>query len=106
MFVLQPKPTFKADVTIPTPTGEGKISFEFKHKGRKALRAFFESLSSGENAREDSEALLDLIQGWSGVDEAFSPEALETLLDNYPSSAKAIFEAYNKGLFEGRQKNS
>lgn len=106
MFVLQPKPTFKAEVTIPTPTGEGKITFEFKHKGRKALKAFFESLGEGETARQDSEALLDLISDWSGVDEKFSPEALDTLLDNYPSSAKAIFEAYNKGLFEGREKNS
>ena len=43
--------------------------------------------------------------GWEGVDEKFSPEALATLLDNYPSSAKNIFEAYNKGLFEGKQKN-
>lgn len=106
MFVLQPKPTFKAEVVIPTPTGEGKITFEFKHKGRKALKAFFESLGEGDTARPDSEALLDLIADWSGVDEKFSPEALDMLLDNYPSSAKAIFEAYNKGLFEGRQKNS
>ena len=32
--------------------------------------------------------------------------SLDMLLDNYPSAARAIFEGYNKGLFEGRQKNS
>ena len=106
MFQLQPKPTFKSDVTIVTPGGgEGKIKFEFKHMGRKALKAFFESLGEGEGARQDNDALLDIIQGWEGVDEKFSPEALDTLLDNYPSAAKAIFEAYNRGLFEGKQKN-
>ena len=105
MFALQPKPTFKANVTINTPGGEGTIKFEFKHMGRKALKSFFEGLGEGENARPDEEAMLDLIAGWDGVDEKFSPEALATLLDNYPGSAKNIFEAYNRGLFEGKQKN-
>jgi hypothetical protein len=40
MFVLQPKPVFTSDVIIPTPSGDGKITFEFKHMGRKALKAF------------------------------------------------------------------
>ena len=105
MFALQPKPTFKVAVTIPTSSGEGTIKFEFKHMGRKALKGFFESLGEGENTREDSEALMDLIDGWEGVDQKFSAEALETLLDNYPGAARAIFEAYNRGLFEGRTKN-
>ena len=105
MFVLQPKPTFKMDVVIPTTQGEGKIKFEFKHKGRKELKVFFESLGEGEGMREDKDALLDLIVGWEGVDEKFSPEALEVLLDNYHGAARAIFEAYNRGLFEGKQKN-
>lgn len=107
MFVLQPKPTFNAEVLIAIPGGaEGKIRFEFKHKGRKDLKAFFESLGEGDTARPDSEALLDLVSDWTGVDEKFSPAALETLLDNYPSAAKSIFEAYNKALFEGKEKNS
>lgn len=106
MFVLQPKPTFKAEVLIATPGGgEGKVKFEFKHMGRKALKAFFESLGSGDTARQDSDALLDLVAGWEGVDEKFSAEALDTLLDNYPAAAKSIFEAYNRGLYEGKVKN-
>lgn len=106
MFALQPKPTFKQDVTIPTTTGEGVIEFEFKHKGRKALKAFYESLGEGDTARSDVDALGELIAGWSKVDGKYSAEALEALLDNYPAAARVIFEGYNKGLFEGRQKNS
>ena len=105
MFKLQPNPTFKIDVVIPTQDGDGKIKFEFKHMGRKALKTFFESLGEGDSARPDSEALLDLVADWSGADGKFSPEALATLLDNYPGAAGAIFTAYNKGLFEGKQKN-
>jgi hypothetical protein len=105
MFKLQPNPTFKAEVAIPTVEGEGKITFEFKHKGRKALKEYIDSLGEGENAREDADALGELIAGWSGVDETYSPDALATLLDAYPVASRAIFEAYNRALLEGRSKN-
>jgi hypothetical protein len=106
MFVLQPKPTFKVDVSIPTTDGDAIIEFEFKHKGVKALKAFYDSLSDGDTVRNDVDALGELVAGWAKVDTKFSSEALEQLLDNYPGSAKAIFEAYNKGLVEGKRKNS
>ena len=106
MFLLQPNPTFKLDVTIPTINGDGVIEFEFKHKGRKVLKAFFESLGEGDTARNDCDALSELIAGWSKVDAPYNVEALDQLLDNYPLAAKAIFEAYNKGLFEAKEKNS
>lgn len=106
MFALQPKPTFKASVTIPIPGGdEAKLKFVFKHKGRKALKEFFNSLGEGDNAKSDQEALLELVEDWEGVDAKFSPENLDKLLDNYPGSSHAIFSAYNKGLLEGREKN-
>lgn len=108
MFKLKPNPTFTYDVTIARPDGEGDnvIEFVFKHKGRKALKTFFDSLGTGDNARPDDEALLELIADWGKTDGKFSPEALSELLDDYPTAAKAIFEGYNKGLFEGKAKNS
>lgn len=106
MFVLQPKPTFEADAVIPIPgEKEGKITFIFNHKGRKALREFYDSLDKDEKLRTDVDALGELVAGWKGVDEKYSPAALETLLDSYPGAASNIFEAYNKGLVEGKQKN-
>lgn len=106
MFKLNPKPTFKVDVTIPSPSGEGKLTLEFKHKGRKALAEFFESLRSDEEAaREDADALSELVAGWSGVDAEFNRDNLAVLLDNYPGASLAIFNAYTSALNEGRVKN-
>ena len=109
MFQLQPKPTFKASVTIPVPGGaEGKITFSFKHKGKKDLQAYFSSLANteeGGEAKTDIEALLELVEGWDGVSEKFSPENLEKLLDSYPGAALALYETYRKELLEGRAKN-
>ncbi len=106
MFKLQPNPTFKVDVTIPVPGGkDGKLSIEFNHKGKKALKEFFDSLTDENNQRSDADALGELIMGWSGVDEKFSPENLEALLDAYPSAAMALFEAYRKEVLEARVKN-
>lgn len=106
MFKLNPNPTFKASVIIPTTdTKDASIMFEFKHKGRKALKEFVDSLNAGDVTREDEDALGELIVGWSGVDEKYSPEALATLLDAYPGASRAIFEAYNIALLEGRTKN-
>ncbi len=107
MFVLQPKPTFKAAVSIPVPGGsDGKITFIFKHKGKKDLQAYFNSLSATEGeAKTDIEALLELVDGWEGVSEKFSAENLELLLDAYPGAALALYETYRKELLEGRSKN-
>lgn len=107
MFALQPKPTFKADVTIPSPNGEGKIKIEFKHMGKKALTEFIENLQppEGEVPRPDADVLFEIIADWSGVDAKFSHETLAQLVDNYPSSAKAIFDAYLPAVMDGRVKN-
>lgn len=110
MFVLQPNPTFKADVLIPVPGQEkpGKVTFEFIHMGRKALREFFDRLGEPSEEgveKEDAEQLATLIKGWEGVDKPFNVANLSTLLDNYPSAVRAIIQGYNAALFEGRVKN-
>lgn len=107
MFVLQPKPTFKAAVTFPIPGGvEGKITIIFRHKKKKELREFFESLGAEGAERTDADALMELVDSWEGVDEKFSPENLEMLLESYPSAALAMFETYRQEMLEGRAKNS
>lgn len=105
MFLLNPKPTFKYDVVINSPFGEGKIKIEFKHKGRKALKELFDSLTDAESPRSDIDLIVEIAAGWEGVDEKFSRASLETLLDNYPGAASAIFAAYNQAMFEVQEKN-
>lgn len=103
MFKLQPKPTFKARVaiTVPGETKPAEIEVEYKHMGVEQVRAFFEGLTG----KQDAEALGEIVVGWSGVDAAYSTEALATLLNNFPSSAAAMFETFRRELFEARRKN-
>lgn len=108
MFVLQPKPTFKVPVSIPTPSGvAGKFTVEFRHKGRKAFREFVETFTADKegDVRSDADALDEIIADWKGVDAPYSKEALETLLDNFPAAARELFSAYNAALFEGKVDN-
>lgn len=101
MFVLQPKATFTAAIEIPVPGGApGKITFEFKRLGKKALRELFKSLS-GDNEREDADVLAEIVQGWSGVDVPFDKDALDVLCDAYPGAVTAIIVGYNKEMLEG-----
>lgn len=108
MFTLNPNPTFKSEVSFLTPSGPAKITVVFRHKGRKALKAFMDSLTDAKpdgSLREDIDIVSEIVDGWEGVDVEFSKEALDTLLDNYPSSARAILDAYLPALVEGQAKN-
>ena len=106
MFKLQPNPTFKKTVSIPVPGEEAvAVTFIFKHMGRKAFKKFYESLTSTKSNREDADVLLEIVEGWEGVDGDFNKENLDLLLDNYFGSAMAILEAYQAALVEAREKN-
>lgn len=107
MFQIQPNPTFDVDVTIPTPSGNGKLKITFKHKGRKELQQFLKDLQNEADANEevdDSKVLLDVVKGWDGVDQKFSAEAFASLLNNYPSAPRAIMDAYVQALLDGKEK--
>ena len=103
MFKLQPNPTFKARVPI-TIAGQDKpamVEMEFRHFSREAVKEFFESLPG----KDDADALAQIIVGWSGVDAAYSAEALATLINNFPSASGSIFKVFSSELFEARTKN-
>jgi hypothetical protein len=103
MFKIQPKPTFTAKVSISVP-GEAKpatFDAEFKHLGRDGLRAYFEHLEG----KTDVDALAEIVVGWSGVDVPYSADALAEMLDNYPTSALAFFDAFRREALEAKAKN-
>jgi hypothetical protein len=105
MFKLQPNPTFKSEVEIPVAGAEpSSITLVFKHKGKKDLKAFIDSLT-GETPKDDIDMLFDIIAGWEGVDAEFNKSNLELLIDNYPQAAINIFMTYQQTLLEGRAKN-
>ncbi|MEL4885718.1 phage tail assembly chaperone [Pectobacterium betavasculorum] len=99
-FQLQPKPTFKVDVSIPRAgDDDGVITFTFKHKPLKELSAI--EAMEGKNAVD---FLIDITEAWALPDE-FNRDNLETLLDNYPRALESVTKAYYDELMANRQKN-
>lgn len=99
-FTLQPKPTFKANVTIPRAgDDDGVLTFTFNHKPLKEL-AELEKL----DGKSLTDFLMDIIAGWALPDE-FNAENLAILLENYPRAIKVIPEVYYRELMGHREKN-
>ncbi len=113
-FKLNPKPTFKADVSIPRPGDEdGVLTFTFKHKSRsqlelleKSLRDTSEQLSStGIYSNEPmADFLMEICVGWA-LPDAFSRENMLVLLDNYPRAFDSIATMFTRELMAARGKN-
>ncbi|MDD5297669.1 MAG: phage tail assembly chaperone [Rhodocyclaceae bacterium] len=110
MFKINPAPTFSAPVslTVPGQDESATLDITFQHKGKQALSAWIKAAVEG---RADLDSLTEVVAGWDGVsDDAgnplpFSPEALATLLDQYPAAAGEFYAAYRKALTESRAKN-
>lgn len=103
MFKIVPKATFGVDVSISVPgAAPAVVRVEFKHLPKSALPGYF----SGLQGKTDAEALAEIVVGWEGVDVPYSPQALATLVDNYPAAAAELFEAFRSELMEARRKNS
>jgi len=117
MFKINPNPTFTAKVSLSVPGDAAPvvIDIEFKHKGRAAYAAWWESVptaKTGDGARRtDADILDEVMVGWTGpLDDKgepvpYSRDALSQLLDNYPASTMEIYEAYRRALWESREKN-
>lgn len=46
-----------------------------------------------------------VVTGWRDHEDPFSKEALDNFLDQYPSGARAVWDAYSKALGEAKRKN-
>lgn len=113
-FKLNPKPTFKADVSIPRPGDEdGVLTFTFKHKTRsqlerleKTLRETSEQLSeTGTYSNEPmADFLMEICAGWALAEE-FNRENMLVLLDNYPRAFDSIATQFTRELMAVRGKN-
>lgn len=103
MFKLQPKPTFwtKVPIAIAGAAKPALIDIEFKHLGREALRDYIASLPD----REDAESLAEIVMGWKEVDEEFSQESLNKLLNNYPGAALSMVKTFVAEALEAKTKN-
>lgn len=103
MFKLQPNPTFKAKVgiSIAGQTRPAEIEVEYRYLSKAKVKEFFDNLGG----KNDAEALSEIIVSWSGVEEAFSAEALGELVDNYPAASADLFDTFRRELLEAKRKN-
>lgn len=100
-LTLAVAPTFKATVQIPVP-GRKSVPVEFTYKGR-SRDEFREYLDAIANAA-DVDALMETITGWELEDE-FSRENVERLVQSHPASPLAIIEKYIAEVTGARRGN-
>lgn len=102
VFRLDPSPTFRAVVPIPIPGGDpAELEFEFRHKTRDSLKHWLGSFSG----RTEADVLADVIVAWHNADGAYSAQALDKLLQDYPQAGGAILAAYTRELTGARLGN-
>ncbi|MCY1240180.1 Phage tail assembly chaperone [compost metagenome] len=58
----------------------------------------------GTKDRKDEELLSEILVGWD-LDETFSPENIALLVQNHPSGARVLVQAYIDELTRARRKN-
>lgn len=108
-FRINPAPTFRAKVPLSVPGADarGVVEIEFRHKGRAAYAAWWDSIGQ----RGDAEVLDEIIAGWSDVIDdkgepvAYSLDALRLLVDRFPASGLEILAHYKRALWEAKEKN-
>jgi hypothetical protein len=109
MIKLIPDPTFDALVSL-TVVGllePIKLPMTFRHMASDKVQDWFKS----NEGKKPAEALSEIIDGWNGVmgedgkNVPYSPEALDTLLKNYPAATLEIVRAWQTELNESRVKN-
>lgn len=100
-LTLAAAPTFKANVMIPLPGKKPTpVEFVFKGRTRNQFREFVEGLAD----REDVDVILDIASGWD-LEDPFSKESVELLVQNYLGAAKAVIEKYLTELTGARLGN-
>lgn len=98
---LVAEPTFKALVNIPVAGCDAvPVMFVFKHRTKDELDEFIKTRAD----KSDSESFLGMVSGWDLEDE-FTPENVETLLQNHIGTALATFRVYVDELVGARVKN-
>jgi hypothetical protein len=101
---LKAAPTFWHRVLIPVTGAEpAPIDVEYRHRTRTDLKAYIDALAAGEKA--DTDLVADVVVSWKGPDQAFNPEAVALLCDNFPLAALAIWQGYLDAYAEAKRKN-
>lgn len=100
-FKLTPEPTFTAIVQIPVHGGgEHPVVFTFRHRRRSVMAEFVESLSG----KSQVNAIEAMATAWD-LDDAFTAENIEDLLDNFAGAYDRIQTVYFREMAQARAGN-
>lgn len=98
---LDADPTFKAKVGIPVPgRGTVDVEFTFKHRTRDEFTEFLDQKKDIPGV----EYVQEVANGWAFKD-AFTPDNITRLLQNYHGALHAIATTYTRELIGARIKN-
>jgi hypothetical protein len=103
MLKIQANPTFNSRVEIPTPEGPVAIKIVFKHMDTDTFKDFIDREAKAQRSNED--AIMDIAEGWSGVDGEFTRENIATVCKQYHAAAGVIVETFIKELTQARVGN-
>jgi hypothetical protein len=99
---LKADPTFKATVGIPIAGGEpAPVLFTFKHRTKDEHEKFVTEESP---KMSDLELVLAVAEGWD-LEDAFTRENVELLLQNYHRAGPVIAIAYTNELMAAKLGN-
>lgn len=100
-LALNAAPTFKAKVGIPVAGGQPvEVEFTFKHRTRTDLDEFIKTRAG----QSDVDTFMDMVTGWD-LEDGFSRENVERLLENYIGTALATYRTYIDELIQAKAKN-
>lgn len=102
-FVLDPAPTFKAKVDIPVHGSDTvPVEFEFKHRSSDAMDELLTKVSEG--AFNSVQSIQEIAVGWE-LDDPFTEESIQKLVQNYQGAASAVVRKYMAELRQVRLGN-
>lgn len=103
-FRLKADPTFRSAVEIECPGGaKATLELELRHMTRAQLAEFGSDAALA--SRDDVQTIMAIVAGWHNVEDPFTKEAVEVLVDNYHGVAGKIVRAWSLELVRVRQGN-
>lgn len=105
---LVAEPTFKALVDIPIAGAPpAPVEFIFRHRTKAELGTFLDAMkerAAAPGSTSEVDTVMDMVCGWD-LDDEFTRENVEKLLQSYHQAGSAIGTRYPEVLMLGKQGN-
>jgi hypothetical protein len=104
-ITLSEEPTFIAPVPIPVPgAANAPVKFTFKHRTKAELQSHIRDVEARISEVNDVDLVMGIASGWE-LDDAFTKENVDRLLEKYHGAADAISQVYITELTRARLGN-